>query len=48
MLGFEEEEFEDVLGSWASRLHPEDKDHVFAALQTPLMMRHQLPQEESD
>lgn len=32
MLGFEEEEFENVLGSWAERLHPEDKDRVFAAL----------------
>ena len=25
-------EFPDVLESWISRLHPEDKDHTFAAL----------------
>ncbi len=32
MLGYTEEEFPDALGSWASRLHPEDTDRVFAAL----------------
>jgi PAS domain S-box-containing protein len=32
MLGFTDEEFPDVLGSWAARLHPEDTDRVFAAL----------------
>ena len=32
MLGYTDEEFPDVLGSWASRLHPEDADRVFAAL----------------
>jgi PAS domain S-box-containing protein len=32
MLGYTDEEFSDVLGSWASRLHPEDADRVFAAL----------------
>jgi PAS domain S-box-containing protein len=32
MLGYTEEEFPGALGSWASRLHPEDTDRVFAAL----------------
>lgn len=32
MLGYTDEEFPDVLESWASRLHPEDVDRVFAAL----------------
>ncbi len=32
MLGYTDEEFPDVLESWASRLHPEDADRVFAAL----------------
>lgn len=32
MLGYTEEEFPDVLESWASRLHPEDRERVFAAL----------------
>ncbi len=32
MLGYTEEEFPDVLESWTSRLHPEDRDRVFAAL----------------
>ncbi|NWF73963.1 MAG: PAS domain-containing protein, partial [Nitrospirae bacterium] len=32
MLGYTEEEFPNVLESWASRLHPEDVDRVFAAL----------------
>ncbi|MES4785654.1 MAG: hypothetical protein C4294_07350, partial [Nitrospiraceae bacterium] len=32
MLGFDEAEFLDVLESWSSRLHPDDKDRVFAAL----------------
>ena len=32
MLGYTEEEFPDVLDSWTSRLHPEDRDRVFAAL----------------
>ncbi|UCE62602.1 MAG: PAS domain-containing protein [Nitrospirota bacterium] len=31
MLGFKEEEFPNVLESWASRLHPEDQDRFFAA-----------------
>ena len=32
MLGYTDEEFPDVLESWASRLHTEDRDRVFAAL----------------
>ena len=32
MLGYTDEEFPDVLESWASRLHPEDADRVFTAL----------------
>ena len=32
MLGYSEEEFPDMLESWTSRLHPEDRDRVFAAL----------------
>ena len=32
MLGYTEEEFPDVLESWASRLHPEDAGRIFAAL----------------
>ena len=32
MLGYTDEEFPDVLESWASRLHPADTDRVFAAL----------------
>ena len=32
MLGYTDEEFPEVLESWASRLHPDDRDRVFAAL----------------
>ncbi|MEK7761767.1 MAG: PAS domain-containing protein [Nitrospirota bacterium] len=32
MLGYTDEEFPDVLESWASRLHPEDIDRIFAAV----------------
>jgi len=32
LLGYDEHEFPDVLGSWMSRLHPEDKDRVLAAV----------------
>ena len=39
MLGYTDEEFPDVLESWASRLHPEDRDRVFAAL-TAHIERH--------
>ncbi|HEU4506343.1 MAG TPA: PAS domain S-box protein, partial [Nitrospira sp.] len=32
MLGYTDEEFPDVLESWTSRLHPDDRERVFAAL----------------
>lgn len=32
MLGYTDEEFPDVLESWSQRLHPEDRERVFAAL----------------
>jgi PAS domain S-box-containing protein len=32
MLGFQESEFDNVIGSWSSRLHPDDRDRVFAAV----------------
>jgi PAS domain S-box-containing protein len=32
MLGYTDEEFPDVLESWSSRLHQEDRDRVFEAL----------------
>lgn len=32
MLGYSPEEFPDVLESWTSRLHPGDRDRVYAAL----------------
>jgi len=32
MLGFDEQEFDNVLGSWIAQLHPDDMDRVFAAL----------------
>ena len=32
MLGYNEEEFPDILDSWASRLHPEDRENVFQQL----------------
>jgi len=39
MLGVTEAEFPDVLESWLSRLHPEDKDHTFAALEAHIERR---------
>ena len=39
MLGYTDEEFPNILESWASRLHPEDIDRVFAAL-TAHIERH--------
>ena len=40
LLGFEtEEEFPNVLDSWASRLHPEDKDRTVTAFSAHLMDR---------
>jgi len=41
LLGFEEDEFSPVLGSWASRLHPEDRDQVFQAMRDHI--EHQVP-----
>ncbi|HJU05330.1 MAG TPA: PAS domain S-box protein, partial [Nitrospiraceae bacterium] len=32
MLGYTDDEFPDVLESWTSRLHPDDRERVFAAL----------------
>jgi PAS domain S-box-containing protein len=32
MLGYTDKEFPDVLESWTSRLHPEDRERAFAAL----------------
>ena len=43
LLGFEHDEFPPVLGSWASRIHPEDKDRVFKALGHHI--NHQIPYE---
>ncbi|WP_455378027.1 PAS domain S-box protein [Petrachloros mirabilis] len=39
MLGYSEEEFPDVLGSWTSRLHPDDRNGVFAALTAHIEQR---------
>jgi len=39
MLGYTNEEFPDVLESWTSRLHPDDRERVFAAV-TAHMERH--------
>src|SRR5262249_41259556 len=33
LLGFRDDEFPHVLGSWADRLHPEDRDRVFVAVE---------------
>jgi len=32
MLGYTDQEFPDVLESWSSRLHPDDRERVFAAI----------------
>jgi PAS domain-containing protein len=32
MLGYNEQEFPDILDSWASRLHPDDREIVFDRL----------------
>ncbi len=39
MLGYTDEEFPDILESWTSRLHAEDRDRVFEAL-TAHIERH--------
>lgn len=41
LLGFEEHEFPPVLGSWASRIHPEDRDRVFQAMRDHI--EHHVP-----
>ena len=43
LLGFETEEFPPFLGSWASRIHPEDRERVFQALRDHI--NHQVPYE---
>jgi len=40
MLGYTREEFPDVLESWISRLHSEDRDRVFATLTAHIDRRH--------
>lgn len=39
LLGFADDEFEGVLGSWAQRLHPDDAPRVFQALEDHLFRR---------
>ncbi|MEG4395272.1 PAS domain S-box protein [Microcoleus sp. BROC3] len=39
LLGYESSEFENVLGSWIARTHPEDIDRVFAAISAHLEQR---------
>ncbi len=43
LLGFEPDEFPPVLNSWASRIHPEDRERVFQALSDHI--EHQIPYE---
>jgi PAS domain S-box-containing protein len=45
MLGYTDKEFPDVLESWASRLHPEDTDRVFAALTAHIERRDPYDEE---
>ena len=44
MLGYTDEEFPDVLESWTSRLHPDDRERVFAALNAH--MERRVPYDE--
>lgn len=39
MLGFRDDEFPDALESWAVRLHPDEKERVFAALRAHIERR---------
>lgn len=39
LLGYSREEFPDILESWTSRLHPEDRERVLAALAAHLEQR---------
>ncbi len=41
LLGFDEQEFPPVLESWASRIHPDDRDYVFQALRD--YIEHHMP-----
>lgn len=43
LLGFEEHEFPPVLDSWASRIHPDDRDRVFQAMAAHI--EHHVPYE---
>ena len=43
LLGFEEHEFPPIEASWASRIHPEDRDRVFQALRDHI--EHHMPYE---
>ncbi|MCX5727955.1 MAG: PAS domain S-box protein [Nitrospirae bacterium] len=45
MLGYTDDEFPDVLASWASRLHPADRDRVFAALTAHIERRDPYDEE---
>jgi PAS domain S-box-containing protein len=45
MLGYTNEEFPDVLESWASRLHPEDAGRIFAALTAHIERRDPYDEE---
>ena len=44
ILGYTEEEFPDVLESWTTRLHPEDRDRVYAAIAAH--MERRVPYDE--
>jgi PAS domain S-box-containing protein len=39
LLGYEDYEFENTLGSWTSRIHPEDRDRVLVALTAHLTQK---------
>lgn len=39
LLGYTEEEFPDILESWTSRLHPDDRERVLAALASHMERR---------
>ena len=43
LLGFEEQEFPPIEASWASRIHPEDRERVFQALRDHI--EHHVPYE---
>ncbi len=41
LLGFSDEEFPDVMESWASRLHPDDRERIFQAVTEHF--QHRIP-----